>query len=199
MSGTVCSLLFNSRADTVHFCLLYWSWVLSTDHNCCLLASITSLSAKINVSPYFCHFTRDGWMCNHKTRAWCKQSILILILAQTNCTAECLHTVVLRTSTTKQKCLFPYTLRPPKCGFHFSLPITPKYFGTAVSLIISWILFWQHMTQIHGLVNFAWRALKNLLCSFPSSFKHRQVYRIRFPWPWEPKEICASFPLAFWT
>ena len=112
-----------------------------------------------------------------------KQSILILILAQTNCTAECLHTVVLRTTTTKQKCLFPYALRPPKCGFHFSLPITPKYFGTAVSLIISCILFWQHMTQIHGLVNFAWRALKNLLRTFPSASHHQQVYRIRFPWP----------------
>ena len=100
---TICYLLINSRADTVQFCLLYWSWVLLIGHNCCLLAmvSITSLSAKkmfLLFHQRSCRFTRDGWMCNYKTKAWCKQSIWILIFAQTNCTAECLHTVVLRTT-----------------------------------------------------------------------------------------------------
>ena len=40
--------------------------------------------------------------------------------------------------------------------------------------------------------------LKNLLGSFPSALRHQHCYRICFPWPWEPKERCASFPLAFW-
>ena len=41
--------------------------------------------------------------------------------------------------------------------------------------------------------------LKNLLGSFPSALRRQHCYRICFPWPWEPKERCASFPLAFWT
>ena len=152
MSRTVCYLLFNSRSDTVHFCLSYWSWGLSIDQNCCLLVSLTSLSAKINVSPYSCHFIRDHGVspemdeCStippQKNKAWCKQSILILILAQTNCTAECLRTVVLCTTTTNNKdfgsldpskmefllphspktvcVLLPFALQSLKCGFHFS-------------------------------------------------------------------------------
>ena len=57
----ICYLI--PRADTIHFCLKYLSWVLSIDQHCCLLVSITSLSAIINVSPYSCRFIRDGWMC----------------------------------------------------------------------------------------------------------------------------------------
>ena len=35
--------------------------------------------------------------------------------------------------------------------------------------------------------------------TFPSASRHQHVEKSRFTWPWEPNQVCASFPSAFWT
>ena len=35
--------------------------------------------------------------------------------------------------------------------------------------------------------------------TFPSASWHQHVEKSRFTWPWEPNQVCASFPSAFWT
>jgi hypothetical protein len=34
---------------------------------------------------------------------------------------------------------------------------------------------------------------------FPSASQHQHVEKSRFTWPWEPNQVYASFPTAFWT
>jgi len=52
---------------------------------------------------------------------------------------------------------------------------------------LTWVYFYS-----------AW-FLKNLLGSFPSASRHQRVQKSRFTRPLEPNQVCASFPLAFWT
>ena len=54
-------------------------------------------------------------------------SITSLVLAQTNCTSQCVHTVVLRTTPTVCV-LLPFALQSPKCGFISLMANYPKIF-----------------------------------------------------------------------
>jgi len=105
--------------------------------------------------------------------------------------------------------LFPYALRFPNVGFISLSLITPKHFGTAVSLIIN-VSFWQHLSQIHGLLNFAWSApTKCVLCHFISqpytdeflsfSPKTRKQSDLSFPQLHNPKKEVLSCNRKIWV
>ena len=105
--------------------------------------------------------------------------------------------------------LFPYALRFPNVGFISLSLITPKHFGTAVYLIIN-VSFWQHLSQIHGLLNFAWSApSKCVWCHFISqpytdeflSFSPmtRKQSDLRFPQLHNPKKEVLSCNRKIWV
>ena len=67
--------------------------------------------------------------------------------------------------------------QPLPLNLGFSSFITPKQFGTAVSLIISCMFpFWQHMNQIHSLLNFAQSAPTKYVLSLHLTIQHRQAF-----------------------
>ena len=83
---------------------------------------------------------------------------------------------------------------PPKIDL-FSLSLVTK-FKSALFPQTLWsgahtILPWVYFPS-------AW-FLKYLLDLLPSDSQYQHFYRIRFPWPGEPNEICATFPSAFWS
>ena len=49
----------------------------------------------------------------------------------------------------------------------------------------------------HGLLSLNMVSQKLVGVRFPQL--HRINMKSRFTWPWEPNQVCALFPLAFWT
>jgi len=81
----------------------------------------------------------------------------------------------------------------PMCteeSFHLALRAQPNMCLVSLGLLdpnLTWFTFPQP-----GFSKTCWG-------TFPSASRHQHVEKSRFTWPWEPNQVCASFPSAFWT